>query len=150
MNKVHPIKRISWAMLTLTLIVCWCPHQGWAASKPITPEELLYSGPFELTSRIMDIDSGQNMLIVAEKEIYVVDVMVGEEHLLTVLSDAAGGAVSFESFARGQTLLVRGLQLPDGRVIAELIQIAGQQTSGGHTSNQKPAIRQVHEIKPIN
>jgi hypothetical protein len=150
MNNVHLLKRCFWALLTVTLILYWCPNQSRAASKPITPEELLYSGPFEITSRIMEIDHGKNMLIVAENEIYVVDVMVGEEHLLTVFSDAEGRAVSFESFARGQTVLVQGMQLPDGRVIAELIQLAGDQPSGAQSDNRRPAIRQVHEIRPLN
>lgn len=150
MNNVYLVKRFLGAMLMMSLILCWYPNQSGAASEPITPEALLYSGPFELTSRIMDVDPGKNMLIVAENEIYVVDIMVGTEHLLTVLAGAEGGAVSFESFVRGQTVLVRGLQLPDGRVIAELIQIAGEQSSGGQKGNGKPAIRQVHEIKPLN
>jgi hypothetical protein len=150
MNIVHLLKRCFWALLTVTLIVYWCPNQSRAASKPITPEELLYSGPFEITSRIMEIDHGKNMLIVAENEIYVVDVMVGEEHLLTVFSDAEGRAVSFESFARGQTVLVQGIQLPDGRVIAELIQLAGDQPSAAQSDNRRPAISEVHDIRPLD
>ncbi len=150
MNNVHSLKRCLWALLTVTLIVYGCPDQSRAASKPITPDELLYSGPFEITSRIMEIDHGKNMLVVAEYGIYVVDVMVGEEHLLTVLSDAEGSTVSYESFARGQTVLVRGLQLPDGRVIAELIQLAGDRSSGRQSDDRRPAIRQVHEIRPLN
>ena len=75
----------------------------------------------------MEIDFAENLLIVAEYRIYVVDLLVDGEHLLTVLSDEAGEAVAFESFVQGQTMLVRGLQLPDGRVIAELIQaVVGQ------------------------
>jgi hypothetical protein len=156
MNSVHllerffGVKRFCWALLTVALIVYWCPNQSGAASKPITPEELQYSGPFELTARIMEIDLGKNMLIVAEKEIYVVDVMVGAEHLLTVFSDAEGGAAAFESFARGQTVLVRGIELPDGRVIAELIQLASDRSPGGQTDNGRTAIRPIHEIKRIN
>lgn len=150
MNNMRLFKRFFLAIITLTLIIYWSPNQSGAASKPITPEELEYSGPFEITARIMEIDPAKNMLVVAEKKIYVVDVLVGAEHLLTVLADAQGGAVAIESFAPGQTVLVQGLQLPDGRVIAELIQISAEQAPHGHTGNQRPAIRQVHEIKKIN
>jgi hypothetical protein len=150
MNNMRLLKRCLLAILTLALIIYWSPNQSGAASKPITPEELKYSGPFEITARIMEIDQAKNMLIVAENEIYVVNVMVGAEHLLTVLTDAQGAAVAFESFARGQTVLVKGLQLPDGRVIAELIQIAAEQAPFGQTGNRRPAIRQVSEIKQIN
>lgn len=151
MNNVHLLKRCLWAMLTMTLIVYWCPNQSSAAStKPITPEELEYSGPFELTAPIMEIDPGKNTLIVAENEIFVVDLMVGAEHLLTVISDAEGGAVAFESLDRGQTVLVRGLQLPDGRVIAELIQISSDHPPRGQTDQRRTAVRRVRAVKPLN
>lgn len=129
MNNMRLLKPSLLSILTLTLIIYWSLslNQSGAASTPITPEELKYSGPFEITARIMEIDLAKNMLVVAENKIYVVDVMVGDEHLLTVLADAQGGTLAFEAFAPGQTVLVQGLQLPDGRVIAELIQIAAEQ-----------------------
>jgi hypothetical protein len=150
MNNVQRFKRCFWAVLAIAVIVSWCPNQSRAESKPITAEELKYSGPFEINSRIMEIDYAKNMLIVAEYTIYAVDLMVGAEHLLTVLSDEEGEAVAFETLARGQRVLVRGLQLPDGRVIAELIQTAGEQARTGRMNNRRPAILQVNEIKPIN
>ncbi|MEJ2170182.1 MAG: hypothetical protein P8X90_32175 [Desulfobacterales bacterium] len=127
MNNMRLLKRSLLTILTLTLIICWSLNQSGAASEPITPEELEYSGPYEITARIMEIDPPKNMLVVAENKIYVVDVIVGAEHLLTMLADAQGGAITFEAFAPGQTVLVQGLQLPDGRVIAEKIQIVAEQ-----------------------
>lgn len=150
MNNVHLLKRCLWVILAMALIGYWCPNQGRAASRPITAEALEYSGPFELTAPIMEIHRGKNMLIVAEKEIYTVDLMVGSEHLLTIFSDAEGGAVAFESLKRGQTVLVRGLELPDGRIIAELIQLVNNRTPEGQTGDRRPAVRHVHEIKPLN
>jgi len=150
MNNVKRFKRCFGAVLAIAVIFSWCPNGGLAASKPITAEELKYSGPFEITAPIMEIEPAKNMLVVAEYEIHVVDLIVGAEHLLTVLSDEEGGAVAFESFARGQTVLVRGLQLPDGRIIAELIQTAREQARIERINNRPPAIRQAHEIKPIN
>jgi hypothetical protein len=150
MNYVHLLKRCLWVIAAIALISYWCPNQGRAASNPITPEELKYSGPFEITAPIMEIHRGKNMLIVAEKAIYTVDLMVGDEHLLTVFSDAEGGPVEFESLNRGQTVLVRGLELPDGRVIAELIQLVNDRSPEGQTGDRRPAVRQVREIKPLN
>ena len=111
----------------------------------------MYSGPFEITSRIMEIDQGRNMLVVAEKEIFVVDVTVGEEHILTVLADEEGSAIAFESLTRGQTVLVRGIELPDGRVIAELVQFTSERPYiyRGQSGNRRPAVRQVHEIRRL-
>jgi hypothetical protein len=65
------------------------------------------------------------MLIIAENEIYVVDLMIGTEYIKTVLSDADGRPILFDSLDRGQTVMVRGMKLPDGRVIAEeLVQLS--------------------------
>ena len=148
MNNVHLLKRCLWTIFAAALLVYGCPNQSRAAAPSITPEELEYSGPFEMTGRIMDIDHGKNMLILAENKIYVVDLMVGAEHLMTMISDADGGALAFEALDRGQTVLVRGLQLPDGRVIAELIQLSSDQPPRGQLDSRWLALRQVRAIKP--
>lgn len=119
MNNMNLIKRWFWTILTVTLVISWCPNPTQADSNAITPSDLEYSGPFELSARIMEIDYGNNMLIVAEIEIYVVDLMIGAEYIKTVISDADGGAILFDSLDRGQTVMMRGMKLPDGRVIAE-------------------------------
>ena len=149
MNNVHLLKRFLGAILALPVILLWCPDQSQAASRPITPEAMRYSGPFEVTSRIMVIDPEKRILVVAEKEIHVVDLIVGEDHLITLLADAEGEPLSFEALAPGQTVRVQGVELPDGRVLAEMIQITTEQSHRGPSENRKPAIRQVREIKRI-
>jgi hypothetical protein len=119
------VKRCFWAMLMVTLVINWCPNSGRADSNAITPSDIEYSDPFEITASIMEIDHGKNMLIIAENEIYVVDLMIGTEYIKTVLSDADGRPILFDSLDRGQTVMVRGMKLPDGRVIAEeLVQLS--------------------------
>ena len=146
MNKTHLLKWGLWVMLTMIIVVYWCPAPSKAASDPVTPEAIKYSGPLDITASIMEIDLGKNMLIVAEKEIYVVDLIVGAEHFLTVLSDVEGGPVALEALDRGQTVQVRGLQLPDGRVLAEQIQISVDRSPRKQTSGSRPAIRQVRKF----
>ena len=108
MKNVHQLKLILGAILAIPVILLWCPHQSRAASQPITPEALRYSGPFEITSRIMEIDSEKQLLVVAEKEIHVVDLIVGGEHFLTLLSDAEGDPLRRpELHAEGTFLHVR-------------------------------------------
>jgi len=119
MNNMDLFKRWFWIILTVTLVIYWCPNPGQADSDAITPSDLEHSGPFEFSATIMEIDYGKNMLIIAENEIYVVDIMIGSEYIKTVISNANGGAILFDSFDRGQTVMVRGMKLPDGRVIAE-------------------------------
>jgi hypothetical protein len=112
-------------MLTVTLVIIWCPNPGRADSNAITPSDVAYSDPFEITASIMEIDYGNNMLIIAENEIYVVDLMIGTEFIKTDLSDADGRTILFDLLERGQTVMVRGMKLPDGRVIAEeLVQLS--------------------------
>ena len=150
MKNVHQLKLILGAILAIPVILLWCPHQSRAASQPITPEALRYSGPFEITSRIMEIDSEKQLLVVAEKEIHVVDLIVGGEHFLTLLSDAEGDPLPFDALTPGQTVRVQGVELPDGRVLAELIQITAARSYRGRSENQRPAIRQVREVRRIN
>ena len=150
MNNIHLLKRILGAILAIPVILLWCPSQSIAASQPITPEALRYSGPFEITSRIMEIDLEKKLLVVAEKEIHVVNLIIGEEHLLTLLSDAEGEPLSFDALTPGQTVRVQGVELPDGRVLAEMIQITTEQSHRGQSESRRPAIRQVRELKRIN
>ena len=125
MNSVDLKKRLLWAILITTLAINWCPSQCWADADAIMPSDLKYSDPFEVKSRIMEIDYGNNMVIIAEKKVYVVDLMIGSQSLKTALSDADGEAILFDSLDRGQTVMVRGMKLPDGRVIAgELVRLS--------------------------
>jgi len=114
------------AILAVTLIITWCPGQSRAESSVIKPSDVRYSEPFELTAKIMEIDYAKNILIVAEYEIYVVDLRIGAEYIHTDLSDAHGRAIPFDSLDRGQTVRVIGMKLPDGQVVAEeLVRLSG-------------------------
>jgi hypothetical protein len=150
MKNVHQFKRFLGTILAIPVILLWCPDPSGAASQPITPEALRYSGPFEITSRIMEIDYEKKLLVVAEKEIHVVDITVGGEHLLTLVSDAEGEPLLLDALTRGQTVRVQGIELPDGRVLAELIQITAGQPEGVTSEYGRPAIRKVREIRRIN
>jgi hypothetical protein len=151
MKNVDKIKRLIGALLAVTLIVGWYPNQSGAASGAITPSDLTYSGPFEITAPIMEIAYKPLMLIVAEYSIYVVDQNVGSEHLLTVLKDADGQGIAFESLQRGQMVMVRGLKLPDGRIIAELIQTVDTLSDNSQSYEHKGSgIRTVRPIRPVN
>ncbi len=151
MKNVDEIKRLIGALFAITLIFGWHPNPSGADSGAITPSDLTYSGPFEITAPIMEISYKPVMLIVAEYAIYVVDQNVGSEHLQTVLKDVDGHSIAFESLQRGLTVLVRGMKLPDGRVIAELIQSVDSMPDNSQSRVLKrPEIRNVQSIRPIN
>ena len=151
MKYVDQTKRMIGVLLAITLMFSLCPNQSGAATGAITPSDLTYSGPFEITAPIMEISHRPVMLIVAEYSIYVVDQNVGTEHLRTVLKDADGQVIAFESLERGQMVLVRGLKLPDGRIIAELIQTVNALSDNSQSyERHRPAIRDVRSIRPVN
>ena len=123
MNNADQLKRWFWTLAALTFIFILCPGPLRAESRTgkieITPENMEYSEPFEVTAKIMDIDYGEKMLVVAEKKIYVVDLMIGTESVRSILSDVNGRPISFDSLHRGNRVTVKGVLLSDGRVIAE-------------------------------
>ena len=151
MNNVDLFKRWVWILLTVTLVICWCPNQGRADAHAITPSDLKYSDPFELTAKIMEIDYGKNKLIMAEYEIYVIDLMIGAEYVKTALSDADGGTIFIDSLDRGQTVMVSGMKLSDGRVIAEeLVRLSSSIENRRQAAQRQLRIRRVQDIKPLN
>jgi len=109
----------------LILAIQLAPTQGWADIGPIDPSDFEYSEPFEVSARIMDIDYSNHMLIVLESKVYVVDLLIGAQNLKTVLTNANGNPILFSSLSQGQKVMVRGMKLPDGRVIAgELVRLS--------------------------
>ncbi len=118
MNTVDRRKCLIGVVLTICLIVIGLPQLVLAKSKAITPADIRYSEPFEVTATIMEIDYGKNLLIVAEREIYLVDLLTVKQAIKTKLSAANGQTILFDALERGQKVRVSGLQLPDGRVIA--------------------------------
>jgi len=118
------IKQFSGVIL-LILAIQLVPIHGWADIGPIDPSDFEFSEPFEVSARIMDIDYSNNMVIVLESKVYVVNILIGVQNLKTVLTDADGKPILFSELSQGQKVMVRGMKLPDGRVIAgELVQLS--------------------------
>mgnify|MGYP003574307295 CR=1 FL=1 len=80
------------------------------------------SDPVEYRGRIMEIDPAKAELVVAEETILVVDLMVGNDRLITAVTDDAGNLKPLESFKRGDMVLVQGFKNEDGVVFAALLQ----------------------------
>ena len=118
MKNVDRRIRLVGAVLMICLIVIGLPHLARAKSKAILPADIRFGEPFEVTATIMEIDYGKNLLIVAEREIYLVDLWAGKQAIKTKLSDANGQTILFDALERGQKVRVSGMQLPDGRMIA--------------------------------
>jgi hypothetical protein len=78
--------------------------------------------PFEARALIMSVNGKKAQLIAAEQTIYVVDLSLGEQHLITELTDADGNRMDFGAFTQGQWVYVKGFKHIDGGVVALLVQ----------------------------
>lgn len=78
--------------------------------------------PFEARALIMKVFDKKAQFVAAEQTIYVVDLSLGDERLITELSDADGNRMDFASFRPGQWVYIKGFKHIDGGVVASLVQ----------------------------
>lgn len=115
-----------------TRLVCGCLIIGFgllmlpansAAEKNIL-EHLSFDDcdPFEARALIMEIHGKKAQFVAAEQTIYVVNLSLGDQRLITELTDVDGNRMDFESFRRGEWVYVKGFKHIDGGVVASLVQ----------------------------
>ncbi|MBE9545666.1 MAG: hypothetical protein IMF02_14315 [Proteobacteria bacterium] len=109
-------------LIFLFLILLW-PLVGGASSGHISGSDLDDADPVEFSSGIMEIDYDKAMLVVAENEVMIVDLLIGDEQFSTQVTNSEGEVISIESLYKGQKVLVQGLKLNDGRVVASMVQL---------------------------
>ena len=109
-------------LIFLLLILLW-PLVGGASSELISGSDLDDADPVEFSSGIMEIDYDKAMLVVAENEVMIVDLLIGDEQFSTQVTNPEGEVISIESLYKGQKVLVQGLKLDDGRVVASMVQL---------------------------
>ena len=95
--------------------------------------------PFEARALIMAVNGKKAQLIAAEQIIYVVDLNLGDQHLITELTDPDGNRMDFSDFSRGQWVYVKGFRHIDGGVVASLVQRIDPPES------QKPVLRKISQ-----
>jgi len=117
-------KKIGIFFIFFLIILLW-PLVCGASSELISDRDLDDSDPIEFSSRIMEIDYGKTLLVVAEHKVLTVDLMIGDEQYTTRVTGPQGKEISFDSLHTGQEVLVRGLKLADGRVVASMVQQLG-------------------------
>ena len=101
-------------------------NSGAVSAKNIFPEGV---EPFELYGKIMEVNIHKAYFIVAEKKISVTGFKVGDQLIKTTFLDANGRPVKINTFRKGQRVLVQGVTLPDGTIVAGRVQklLPGQQ-----------------------
>jgi hypothetical protein len=78
--------------------------------------------PFEARALIMEVHGKKAQFVAAEQTIYVVNLSLGDERLITELTDADGNRMDFGSFRQGEWVYVKGFRHIDGGVVASLVQ----------------------------
>jgi hypothetical protein len=78
--------------------------------------------PFEARALIMAVHGNKAQFVAAEQTIYVVNGSLGDERLITELTDAGGNRMDLESFRPGEWVHVKGFKHIDGGVVASLVQ----------------------------
>ncbi len=78
--------------------------------------------PFEARALIMEVHGKKAQLVAAEQTIYVVNLNLGDQQLITELTDADGNRMDFGSFRQGEWVYVKGFKHIDGGVVASLVQ----------------------------
>jgi hypothetical protein len=93
--------------------------------------------PFEARALIMEIHGKKAQLVAAEQTIYVVDISLGDQRLITEITDADGNHTDFGSLSRGQWIYVKGFKHIKGGVVASLVQRIDQPV------RKKPILRKI-------
>ena len=126
MVKPHLSNRWTGTFLIFLLIGLLWPLAGRASSEFISETDLDNSDPVEFSSHIMSVDYGKGMLVVAETEVMIVNLFIGGEQFISQVVNPEGDAISIESLYQGQKVMVQGLKLEDGRVVAAMVQLIGE------------------------
>jgi hypothetical protein len=93
--------------------------------------------PFEARALIMAVNGKKAQLVAAEQIIYVVDLSIGDQHLITELTDADGNRMDFGAFKQGQWVYVQGFKHIEGGVVALLVQQIDP------PARKKPVVRKI-------
>ena len=120
--KIGRYKKAFWMVLILGVGMLMPPINSPAESNFLTRFSFDDCDPFEARARIMDVNGKKAQLVAAEQIIYVVDLSLGDQRLMTELTDEDGNRLDFGAFSRGQWVYVKGFKHIDGGVVASLVQ----------------------------
>ena len=122
MQTIYGLDKSGWLLISLVCCAVLLPLGPCESSEIKLQMDFDTSDPVEYRARIMEINHEKAQLVVAEETIVVVDLMVGKYRLITEMIDDSGNLEVFESFKRGDIVLVQGFKNADGVVFASLLQ----------------------------
>ena len=124
-------------VLILGIGILMLPMHAFADSNILKDFSFDDCDPFEARAIIMAVNGKKAQLVAAEQIIYVVDLNLGEQHLITELTDPEGKRMDFSAFSRGKWVYVKGFKHIDGGVVASLVQRIDP------PEPQKPVVRKI-------
>ena len=80
--------------------------------------DLENSEPVEINALIMEVNTAKSYMIVAEKKINITSFKDGKKIYKTKLMNETGMVIQLSSFKEGQRVLVKGVKLIDGQIVA--------------------------------
>ena len=138
MNSFHSrYKKTILMVLILGIGILMLPMHAFADSNILKDFSFDDCDPFEARAIIMAVNGKKAQLVAAEQIIYVVDLNLGDQHLITELTDPEGNRMDFSAFSRGQWVYVKGFKHIDGGVVASLVQRIDP------PEPQKPVVRKI-------
>jgi hypothetical protein len=120
--KIGRYKNAVWLVLVFGMGMLLLPINSPAESNFLTRFSFDDCDPFEARARIMDVNAKKAQLVAAEQIIYVVDLNLGDQHLITELTDPDGNRMDLGAFSRGQWVYIKGFKHIGGGVVASLVQ----------------------------
>ena len=106
-------RRVVMAVLAGVLL----PLAALAGQKDLAAQ-LDETDPFELQATIMEVNSWNKYLIVAEKKVELVDFRKGGKRYKTMVRDWKGNTIRLEQLEKGQWVFIRAYKLVDGTIAA--------------------------------
>ena len=88
--------------------------------------DLENSEPVEINALIMEVNTAESYIILAEKKINITSFKDGKKIYETKLMNEKGSVVQLSSLKEGQRVLVNGVQLTDGQIVALEIKKIGK------------------------
>ena len=110
--------------LCLICVVCGLiyPTNAPASSEFLQNFNIDECDPFEVRALITTVHGIKAQFVAAEQTIYVVNLSLGDQQLITELTDAHGNSMDFGSLRQGEWVYVKGFKHIDGDVVALLVQ----------------------------
>lgn len=111
--------KILYALLSLLFVMCFVCPSAYSAKQSISIDR--DQSFYELHSVLMEINEAEHYVIVGEQRIDLIDIKRGAQRYKTMIRNSQEKEIPFHSLHDGNMVFIRGLELPDGHIMAREI-----------------------------